>query len=82
MTRMTASPAYWRRIGRALVVGGLGCTLAGVAAVAFAPAAVSAIRIAFAALAVAYGLGSVTTGITLRRRHRSAPEPAGSPGLD
>jgi len=82
MTRMTAPPAYWRRLGRALIVGGLGCTLAGVAALTFAPAGLSGIRIAFAALFLAYGVGSAVTGIILRRRHRVAPQSEGGAGPD
>ena len=82
MTRMTAPPAYWRRFGRALIVGGLGCTLAGVAALIFAPAGVSVTRIAFATVVLAYGVASVTVGVVLRRRHRGAPAPGALPGPD
>jgi hypothetical protein len=74
MTGMTAPPAYWRRFGRALIVGGLGCTLAGVAGFVFAPAGLSGTRIAFSAVFLAYGVGSAVTGIILRRRHRMTPE--------
>lgn len=82
MTRMTAPPAYWQRLGRALIVGGLGCTLAGVAGFTFAPHGVSGIRIAFAAVFLAYGVASVIVGIILRRRHRGTPEPPAIPGPD
>jgi hypothetical protein len=82
MTGITAPPAYWRRLGRALIIGGLGCTLAGAAFLIVGPAPVSGIRTAFAVVILAYGVGSATTGVILRRRHRGAPEPDTSPGPD
>jgi hypothetical protein len=74
MTKMAAHGDYRRRMGRALIVGGLGCTLAGAAFLAFGPARVSGARIAFAALVLAYGMGSAVTGVILRLRRRVPPE--------
>jgi threonine/homoserine efflux transporter RhtA len=82
MTRMAATTAYWRRLGRALIVGGLGCALAGAAFLLVGPARVSGIRIAFAVLILVYGATSVVVGVILRIRHRGAPDPEGSRGPD
>jgi threonine/homoserine efflux transporter RhtA len=80
MTAAGATATYWRRLGRALIVGGLGCALAGAGFLTVGPDHVSGIRVALAAVILAYGVGSATTGLVLRRRHRGAPEADAGPG--